>query len=303
MNEASNQTASLQAANEASKQAGDGAPSQGETDSESALTELQLWMSQLLRKGKSLDKDPQIIAEAAARIGRNPRLLPVDQVEIYREQFWLRHTGSLLEDFPGLAGILGQQDWDRLVQGYLEAVVPTSFTLRDLGRELPEFAKTCDWLPHQQLCVDMARLEWAYMDLFDAPDAKPLQAHKLAQVPPEAWEHAHIVLSPAVRLLHVSYPVASLRRRLREAGDNESVPIPEAKEAHLALYRGENLGLFYREISRGAFALLTAASSGLPVVAAAEQAMAEVPDEPIFQSLGGWFREWGELRWIVDIIY
>lgn len=265
------------------------------------LTELQVWMSALLRRRTRLEKDPLTTREAAARIGQNPRLSPVEQVEIYREQFWLRHSGSLLEDFPGLSGILGQEDWDRLIQGYLEAVLPTSYTLRDLGRELPAFIESCGWLPHQALCRDMARLEWAYTNLFDAPDCGQLDANKLASIPPEAWSQAQLVMNPALKLLQVEYPVAALRRRLREAGDDESVPIPEAQPEQLVLYRGTNRGLYYRSVSRGAFALLSAANAGFSVVAAAEQAMNEVPDEPIFASLGAWFREWGTLQWIIDV--
>jgi hypothetical protein len=47
----------------------------------------------------------------------------------------------------------------------------------------------------------MARLEWAYIEAFDAADAPALDPLKLSGIPESAWETARILLDPAVRLL------------------------------------------------------------------------------------------------------
>src|SRR5262245_10531800 len=126
-------------------------------------------MTALLRHGRDLAKSADARGFAELEIGGNDRLSPVEQLEIYREQFWLRHTSSLVEDFPGLSGILGQASWEQLVEAYLAAVTPESYTLRDLGQRLPEFVARASFLEHRELCTDMARLEWAYVEAFDAP--------------------------------------------------------------------------------------------------------------------------------------
>ena len=48
-------------------------------------------------------------------------------------------------------------------------------------------------------------------------DAAPLDPAKLAAIPEDAWLGARIVLHPALRLLQVRYPVADLRRKLKQA--------------------------------------------------------------------------------------
>ena len=101
------------------------------------LDELQRWMASKLRELRGLPKDEPTTALARRHFTGNDRLSPVEQLEVYRQQFWLRHTSALLEDFPGLSGILGQRDWERLTESYLGAHAPTSFTLRDLGAALP----------------------------------------------------------------------------------------------------------------------------------------------------------------------
>src|SRR5688572_31354122 len=125
----------------------------------SQLTELQEQLARALRHHRALGSDPGWASFADSHISGNERLSPVEQLEIYREQFWWRHTGSLVEDFPGLSGILGQEDWEHLCEQYLREVVPDSYTLRDLGGRLPEVIARASFLHHHALCLDMACLE------------------------------------------------------------------------------------------------------------------------------------------------
>src|SRR5690349_14811454 len=112
-----------------------------------------------LPRRRALAADPRVAEAARTQFNGGDRLSPVEKLEIYRRQFWLRHTASLLKDFPGLAGVLGRRDWERLVEDYLDEVIPTSWTLRDLGSRMPAHVERSDWLPHHRLCIDMAGLE------------------------------------------------------------------------------------------------------------------------------------------------
>jgi hypothetical protein len=267
------------------------------------LAELQLWMTRLLRHGKNLALDPELTEAATRHFGGSSRLSPAEQIEIYREQFWLRHIGSLIEDFPGLCGILGQNDWQRLAESYLGSVVPTSPSLRDLGQDLPRHIAGCDFLPHRELLVDMARLEWAYIEAFDAPEAELLTAERLAAIPGDAWENARFELAPSVRLLRVAYPVSDLRRALRAAGENaEPLPLPERQSLHLVVYRRE-LKLWDKAIAPLPFELLEALAAGLPLGQAATSVLARFPDaeEELSENIGAWFQRWGKLGWISGV--
>jgi hypothetical protein len=262
--------------------------------------ELQHWMADQLRRPRDLTKDPEARAVAQRYFTGNARLSPIEQLEIYREQFWLRHTSSLVEDFPGLGGVIGQKAWQRLVEEYLELHPPTSRSLRDLGARLPQFVERCTWLEHRELCSDMARLEWAYIELFDASDAVPLDPEMLAAIPEAAWQTARIALNPALRLLSLSYPVIDLRRALRT---QERVSIPAAAPAKLVLYRAPDGTIHDELVSPGAFELLGLLGAGTPLVEACERAVRAVPGEAadIERDLGDWFRRWAERSWVVSV--
>ena len=69
--------------------------------------------------------------------------------------------------------------------------------------------------------ADLAALEWALVEAFDAPDAAPLAREALAALAPEAWAALPLRLHPAAALLELAWPV----HRLREAHDaGEALP-------------------------------------------------------------------------------
>ncbi len=267
-----------------------------------SLDELQQVAARLVRSRRALPARPDATAFAGAQISGNARLSPVEQLEIYREQFWLRHTQALLEDFPGVAGIIGQGDWERLCEEYLERTPPASYDLAELGREFPEQVARSEWLEHRELVTDMARLEWAYVVAFGAEDVQSLDPAAIAAVPDDAWESAKLVLSPSLGLLRVSYPVVALRRRLVTPEDGP-VAIPEPEAARLAVFRRE-LSTRVEPLGEAAFALLESLSLGnalMPAVQAASE-RARVSLDEIGAELGGWFSAWSREGIVTGIV-
>jgi hypothetical protein len=139
----------------------------------------------------------------------------------------------------------------------------------------------------------MARLEWAFVETFDAEEAPVLDPEALAGLSPSTWETARLVLSPATALLSVRYPVAELRSRLR-AGDGSKVPIPEPDPQHLCVYRARDLSLHHATIGGAAHALLEALRRGAPLLAACEQAASSAPGAGAEIEAGAsvWFSDW-----------
>lgn len=267
---------------------------------------LQIQIAAFLRHRRDLTRDEAARAFAAEHLTGSARLSPVEQLEIYREQFYLRHTASLVEDFPGVGGILGQDAWDRLVWDYLANEPPRSFDLADLGAGLADFAARQPWLPARDLVVDMARLEYLHLLVFDAPDAARLDPAKLAAVPEDAWERVRLVTDPGLALLRASYPVLELRRAIlarNERADDSTLSLPEPKTVRFAVHR-RNLAIFHDELTAEAFALLEHIARGEPLGVACEGAAqdAGVSVEALGEHLGRWFSEWSERGYVVDVV-
>jgi hypothetical protein len=71
-------------------------------------------------------------AAAVIDFAPNGRQDAIQRVDIYREQFWLRHLESLHEDFPGTSALL-TSTWVDLCTRYLAAHPPRTPSLRELG--------------------------------------------------------------------------------------------------------------------------------------------------------------------------
>lgn len=123
--------------------------------------------------------------------------------EVYHRQYWYRLMDSLLEDFPKLDAALGRDAFWALMEQYLLAHPPRDYSLRTLGAELAGFmaGPAGRTLPRQREFVDVACIEYALCEVFEAPAATALSPVALAEAP--------LGVASTVRLLQLSGPLAS----------------------------------------------------------------------------------------------
>jgi hypothetical protein len=258
---------------------------------------MQRAMADALRSATPLASDTDASAAAETIARGNDRLTPSMQLDIYREQFWLRHLDILEDDFRSLAHRVGDDAFEALAKAYLQAFPPRSFTLRDLGRDLAQFVvATAPW-SDDALVGELARVEWAFVEAFDAPDAPALDVASIASVPEDAWPSAHIVLQPSLQRLALRYAAHDYRRAVR-SGD---VPIaqPEATPSYVIVFRGAS-GLEHLELEVDAFRLLDELARGTPLGDACERVATSsgTPVARFEENVGAWFQRWTALGWI-----
>lgn len=272
------------------------------------LSDLQQWMALLLRYPRGIPKSEALARAAAQHFSGNDRLSPAEQVDLYRQQFWLRHTSALVEDFPGLTGLLGQKGWEPIVESYLLKRGYDVFALKNLGEHLASHLETLDETFFRRADIDpvlareMVALEWAYTRAFDLRDDPPLSVEKLAKMPSEAWASARFVLSPTLSLFRFTYPVADIRRKLKHADERDRGEVIKTDPHNLVVYRREGT-LWDKRVSNAAYLLLEQFSRGVPLVPACESAISEDPSiERVLEAeLTEWFTIWGRFGWIVDV--
>jgi hypothetical protein len=154
----------------------------------------------------------------------------------------------------------------------------TSWTLRDLGAKLPSFLEAHPELTDRRhrLVVDVARLEWAYVDAFDRKHRTPLTTEEAQAIGSES----RLSLQLHLQLLELSYPVDSLvlavKKRApkaeivssaasrRESQTRLKLPTMRRERVWLAVHRFDD-SVYYRRIGRETFLLLSALRSGATV--------------------------------------
>lgn len=80
------------------------------------------------------------------------------------------------------------------------------------------------------LAVDVARIERAMEDVFDAPRAEPLTAAEFAAIGANEWGRVRLKVIPAIRMLELRYPANDYMNAVR-AGRTPRIPAPRARFA------------------------------------------------------------------------
>src|SRR5262249_56053977 len=95
----------------------------------------------------------------------------------------------------GAAGV-GTGAFPPVARAYLAEHPSEHPSVRPVGRHLPAFLASRPppaapaWLP------DLARLEWARVEVFDAPDARPIGMADLLALPEPEWPEARLRAIP-----------------------------------------------------------------------------------------------------------
>lgn len=253
-------------------------------------------MTGLIRQPAELEGQ-EVLELMERSFAPSDRLTPQEQLGIYRRQFWLKHRDSLAEDFPATVALLGDA-WEGLCREYLRAHPPRSRGLRELGFPLPEFLASAGMEPG---LVDMARLERAYLEVFDAPDEAPLDSERALAVAPSDWPRVCLGVSGALRLLDVAPSVADRRRELLAGRKPEDAPREEGL-LRLAVYR-RDLDLWDQAIEAAPCELLRRLGQGLPLGVACAEVASLVPGAAAAfdRHMSEWFLAWARLGWITSV--
>jgi hypothetical protein len=164
--------------------------------------------------------------------------------------------------------VVGPKRFDNLVLAYLRENPSTSFTLRNLGAKLPQWlAAHPEFVPRRhQVALDVARLEWAYVEAYDGAVAEPLTESDFAAL----GKHSTLRLQPYLHLLALRYPVDELVLAVHKASPDTEVssnapserrqsnstrlPAIRRSAIYLAAHRYMD-SVYYRRLDREAYLL------------------------------------------------
>ncbi len=199
------------------------------------------------------------------------------RIRVYSDAYYLRLRDVLREDFPRLAALLGSERFEDAASGYLEVFPSKQPSVRHLGRAVAEFLRRREDIP--KCLADLAQLEWARVEVFDAPDAESATIGDFVSVPPDAWPALRFSTIPALQTLRAQYPVHQLwsgDESLDVAAANTSIRVWRANDCrvfHAPMDERESAAL-RKMISGEPFAAICETFADLPAAEAAEEATA-----------------------------
>ena len=206
------------------------------------------------------------------------------RIQVYSDAYFLRLRDVLREDFPRVAALLGTDQFDHIAVNYLEKFPSQQPSVRHLGRALAEFLRCREDMPR---CVaDLAELEWARVEVFDAPDATCATIEDLVSVLADDWPALRFRAIPAMQTLRVQYPV----HRLWSGGEFLEV---SAVETSLRVWRKSDYEVLHAPMDARESAALHKMISGEPFAAICET-FADLPETQAAKETTGLLARWIE---------
>lgn len=238
----------------------------------------------------------------------NDRMSGFERLEIYARQYWFRLLDCLHDDYPALRVLLGERRFHRLCRDYLAAHPSTSWTLRNLGSQLPQFITEAE-------ARDVARVEWAQTLAFDEALKKSIHTDDLLGADPATLR---LGLQPCVVFLQIDHAVdhfitamkktetdvrGSASQAMSEAPTSASIAkVPKLKRehVHLVVHRHDNR-LYFKRLAPEAFAMLAALRDGLTLAESLDLALTNAaPDTDWPAQIRDWFTEFTQLGWFTQ---
>jgi hypothetical protein len=159
------------------------------------------------------------------------------RLDVYANMYFYRLKDALLSDFPKVAKIVGDDRFHNLVTDFLLVHPSKHWSLRYLGEPFPGFLKghresqEFPWLP------DLAALEWAWGDAFQAENSPVLDRESLAALGPDQWADVRFQLALGVHLVEAAWDLDALWE--------DTALVPAQKRQALLVYREDDMAAFH----------------------------------------------------------
>lgn len=191
------------------------------------------------------DQDPALAARLGEIVVGDGSFNAVQRLDVYANMYFYRLLDSIREDYPAVVAAVGDGEFHNLVTDYLLAHPSQHWSLRYAGRHLATFLRTHRLGDERPWLADLAALEWAILDAFDAADATPLAAADLEQLSPEDWAEVTFTPSASVLLLELEWNVDDLWERTQR---DEPPGVPEKIATPTQIWR-RGLRVYHRPLA------------------------------------------------------
>jgi Putative DNA-binding domain len=154
-----------------------------------------------------------------------PNDTPEVMFGVYKNAYVMRLVEVAGHDYEYLETYLGEEQFERMARGYVKAHPSRQPNARWFAHGVPEFLAAQEpWSRYPEL-AELAALERALNDAFDAPDAAIFTLADLQSFDASLIGSAELAIHPSMRLLKAKTNVASIWSALKS---EERPPKPEA---------------------------------------------------------------------------
>ena len=178
----------------------------------SALSDLQSDFQSFL-----LDGNERMLS----RVTGTAKVSTEQRLAIYYDAYRLRLLEALTSNYPVLRAWIGDEEFEKAGITYLAAHPSRHFSIRWFGHRLPEFLAATETWRDSPFLAEMASLEWALSETFDAENGAVMDVEDMASIPGDAWPYMRLQIHPVVRRLNLRWNVPIIWKAINQTLDTE----------------------------------------------------------------------------------
>jgi hypothetical protein len=255
-----------------------------------SLAELQQeFMSLLLTNDRYIEQ----------RVIKQGLLSNTQRVDIYRTGYRIRLEGVIDADHEMLGIYLGDDLYEQMVAGYIDAAPSQHPSLRFFGDRLPDYLQNTLPFSDHPILAEIAGFERSLLNAFDSADADTLNQQLLQQIPAEKWPLLKFAFHPSLTFYQCHWNAVESWQSLKNAG-SPSAPETSEQSKMWAIWRGLGKLTEYKSILAIERKVLNVMQQGQNFAEVCESLVGHVPEEQIAATLYAYIVEWLQRGWIVN---
>lgn len=193
-------------------------------------------------------------AEALNGIVADDRLGYAKRINVYRNNTQILLIDALATNFPVVAALVGEDFFANMARAFVRTHPPQSPCLFEYGDVFAAFIETFPGVQELPYLADVARLEWAQVEVFHAADAHVLDAAHLSDIHADEYGRLTLAVHPAMRIVSSPFPIFAIWD-LHQSGPDATVDLGLGGEAVLITRPGIGVNLTVLSPGEDAFIL------------------------------------------------
>ena len=218
---------------------------------------------------------------------------------IYSNAYKQRLRGVIDTDHEVLSFYLGDDLFNILVEGYIDAHPSTHTSLRDFCSKLPNYLKETVPFSGHPILAELARFEQTLLFAFDANDARTIDASFLQTLPKEEWPNIKVRFHPSVQLFETSTNCVEIWQAMKK----NSTPPSSINAGHVAwiIWRNPARITEFKSIEESELHVIKTFLHGSTLASACEELLSFYQESEVSGMIISYLQKWLEHKQITAL--
>ena len=212
------------------------------------------------------------------------------RLQIYGNAYRVRLRGVIDTDHELLSFYLGDELFNKLVEGYIDAYPSHVPSLRDYCSHIPQFLKETEPFSEHPVIGELARFEQTLLFSFDANDAALATMADLSNIPVEAWPELRVRFHPGVQIFTTKTNCVEVWQALKVKNDPPTAI--NNNPVNWLVWRSPERITEFRSLEDNEYDAIHMFLRGSNLAEVCEDLLKNVPEEEVSQVAVGYIADW-----------